>query len=247
MVTGAAQGIGAAVTRAFAQRGRQVAAVDVNKNALVDEVSGLAAEGHPVRDWPVDVTDPAAVEQAVGEIEHELGPIGLLVNGAGVLRTGHVVETSDAEWASMFAVNTTGVFLMSRAIARRMVPRRSGAIVTVSSNAGRVPRAAMAGYAASKAAATMFTKSLGLELAEYGIRCNVVAPGSTDTPMLEGMGVADGELISGVPGAFKVGIPLGKIARPVDIAAAVLFLASPAAGHITLQELYVDGGATLGG
>jgi len=246
LVTGGARGIGAAVVRAFAETGRRVVAADVREDVLAEEVAGLVAGGLDVHACAVDVTSAPAVETAVSDVEDRHGSVSVLVNGAGVLRTGEVTGLSDTDWQDMFAVNTTGVFLVSRAVARRMVPRRAGSIVTVSSNAGGVPRVAMAGYAASKAAATMFTKSLGLELARYGIRCNVVAPGSTATPMLTGMGVSDDQLIGGSPETYKVGIPLGKLARPEDIADAVLYLASPAAGHVTLQEIYVDGGATLG-
>ncbi|NYI92536.1 2,3-dihydro-2,3-dihydroxybenzoate dehydrogenase [Amycolatopsis endophytica] len=247
LVTGAAQGIGAAVVRAFAETGRRVVAADVREETLEGEVAKCAAGGLDVRACAVDVTDAAAVETAVSEVESRHGPVSVLVNGAGVLRTGEVTAMPDADWQDVFAVNTTGVFLVSRAVARRMVPRGAGSIVTISSNAGGVPRVGMAAYAASKAAATMFTKSLGLELARHGIRCNVVAPGSTATPMLAGMGVSEADLIAGSPATYKVGIPLNKVARPADVADAVLYLASPAAGHVTLQELYVDGGATLGG
>lgn len=107
----------------------------------------------------------------------------------------------------------------------------------------------MAAYAASKAAAAAFTRCLGLELARHGIRCNVVAPGSTDTPMLTGMyhdTDAARHSIDGVPADFRVGIPLGKLARPADVADAVAFLLSDRAGHITMHDLVVDGGATLG-
>ncbi|WP_245865345.1 2,3-dihydro-2,3-dihydroxybenzoate dehydrogenase [Prauserella marina] len=254
VVTGAAQGIGAATLAAFAESGATVAALDANATALTATVASLAAGGNAVTAFPVDVTDESALTAVVADVERKLGPIEVLVNGAGVLRTGAAADMSTADWAALFAVNATGVFLASTTVARYMIPRRSGAIVTISSNAGAVPRAGMAGYAASKAAATMFTKSLGLELARHGIRCNVVAPGSTDTPMLRGMwpenrdpGEAIADLVAGSPTDHKGGIPLEKIALPRDIAAAVLFLASAEAGHITMQELLVDGGAALGG
>lgn len=139
--------------------------------------------------------------------------------------------------------------LARREVVNRMVPRRRGALVTVASNAAGTARAQMAAYAASKAAATAFTKCLALEVAGYGIRCNVVAPGSTDTPMLRGMfdgGDPSAACVTGNPGAYKVGIPLGKVARPEDVAHAVGFLLSDEAGHITMHALTVDGGATLG-
>ncbi|MER6764888.1 MULTISPECIES: 2,3-dihydro-2,3-dihydroxybenzoate dehydrogenase [Amycolatopsis] len=195
-----------------------------------------------------NVGDPQAVARVVADVERELGPIGIGVSVAGVLRPGTVGETTDADWAATFAVNSTGVFTVLREISRRMQPRGSGALVTVGSNAAGVPRTGMAAYAASKAAATMLTRCLGLELAGSGIRCNIVSPGSTDTDMQRLLWTDDsGEarVIAGNPGEFRVGIPLGRIADPADIADAVLFLACDRARHITMQNLYVDGGATL--
>jgi 2,3-dihydro-2,3-dihydroxybenzoate dehydrogenase len=130
-----------------------------------------------------------------------------------------------------------------------MIRGSSGAIVTVASNAATTPRARMSAYAASKAASTMFTKCLGLEVAKHGIRCNVVAPGSTDTPMLHSMwGDEAGPqaTIGGDPDTYRLGIPLRKLARPADIAEATVFLLSDQAAHITLHSLTVDGGASLG-
>ncbi|MFE6993304.1 SDR family oxidoreductase, partial [Streptomyces pharetrae] len=146
-------------------------------------------------------------------------------------------------------VNTSGVFFTSRAVVNRMVPRRRGAIVTIASNAAGTARTEMSAYAASKAAATMFTKCLGLEVAKHGIRANLVAPGSTDTPMLSSMWQDESSArasIEGVPDAYRVGIPLGRLARPEDVAEAVVFLLSDKAAHITMHDLTVDGGAALG-
>ncbi|MDA3630608.1 2,3-dihydro-2,3-dihydroxybenzoate dehydrogenase [Saccharopolyspora sp. WRP15-2] len=245
IVTGAGQGIGAAVTRALVELGATVAAVDRNS----EQVEAVAAElGDQVRAFQADVADAAAAAEVVEQAEAELGPVEVLANVAGVLQVGTVQEITDEDWQRTFAVNTTGVFNFSRAVAERMIPRKRGSIVTVSSNAAGVPRHGMAAYAASKAAATMFTKSLGLELAEHGIRCNVVAPGSTDTDMQRGMWADERgaeRVIAGSPEAFKVGIPLRKLATPEDIADAVVFLASEQAKHITMHDLYVDGGATL--
>jgi 2,3-dihydro-2,3-dihydroxybenzoate dehydrogenase len=232
LVTGAAQGIGEAVVGAFTRGGIEVVATD-------------RLAGHC---RAMDVRDTAAVQRVVGEVEETIGPIDILVNVAGVLHVGPVLDTTDDDWRGVFDVNAGGVFRVSRAVAAYMVERGRGAIITVASNAAGVPRMQMAAYAASKAAAAHFTRCLGLELAGSGVRCNVVSPGSTDTEMQRRMWTTPDDAIrtvAGRPDLFKVGIPLGRIADPDDIAAAVLFLASDQARHITMQDLYVDGGAAL--
>lgn len=250
MVTGAAGGIGEAVVRALSERGVTVALVDRNGERLEEIAKELRNDGGRAEAFPADVTDSSAVEAVVEAIEQQHGGIDYLVNGAGVLRLGPAKELTDVDWSSTFAVNTTGVFFISRAVVNRMVARgQKGAIVTVASNAAGTARVDMSAYAASKAAATMFTKCLGLEVSKFGIRCNVVAPGSTDTPMLSALWEDDSAAqasIEGVASAYRVGIPLGRIAQPEHIADAVLFLLSDQAAHITMHDLTVDGGAALG-
>ncbi len=247
VVTGAGGGIGRAIALDLAAHGARVAAADIDPAGLAATADLLRGRGHEPLTRTLDVADPARVEEFFDHAETLLGPVDTVVPAAGTLATGPVADCSDEDWHRMLAVNTTGVFAVGRAAARRLGPRGHGSLVTVSSNAGGVPRAGMAAYAASKAAATALTKSLGLELAPLGVRCNVVSPGSTDTPMLRAMTAATGyaPLVAGDPAAFKVGIPLGRVATPQDVAAAVRFLASAAARHITMHELYVDGGATL--
>ncbi|MGL4409755.1 MAG: SDR family oxidoreductase, partial [Zoogloea sp.] len=153
------------------------------------------------------------------------------------------------DWHACFDVNVGGPFHLLRRLVPGFKARASGAIVNIASNAAHVPRLGMAAYCASKAALVSFSHCVALELAPFGVRCNVVSPGTTDTPMLRGMGLdAEGirRTVAGLPAQFKLGIPLAKAATPLDIAQAVVFLASPQAGHITLQDLVVDGGATLG-
>lgn len=243
-VTGAGGGIGFSLIKLLLEEGVRVTATDLDVDALTEITNDNL---HAVA---LDVRDSIAVDRAVGQAVERWGVLDFGVNVAGVLSTTLVTDTSDDEWARVFAVNTTGVFHVSRAIARYMMERKSGAIVTVSSNAAGIPRHSMAAYAASKAASTMFTRCLGLELAPYGIRCNVVAPGSTLTPMQTGMWQDEtgGErVIEGSLAAYKTGIPLGKLATPEDVANSVLFLLSDKASHVTMADIYVDGGATLRG
>jgi 2,3-dihydro-2,3-dihydroxybenzoate dehydrogenase len=239
IVTGAASGIGAAVVELLRAEGARVCGWDLRDSAR-------AVAGPFFR---VDVTNEAQVAEALWATERELGPIDALVNVAGVLSQLELcsAEATLAELRRTFAVNTEAVWLVSRAVAQGMIERRRGAIVTVASNAATVPRLGLGAYCASKAAAVMLTRCLGLELSRHGVRCNVVSPGSTDTPMLHEMLGEAGHapLVDGNSANFRLGIPLGRVASPRDVAEAVSFLLSDRARHITLQDLKVDGGATF--
>ena len=245
VVTGAASGIGAAIASALMAEGTRVAAFDRDRPGL-DAL--LRRSGTSIQAHCVDVVDEVAVERAVESVESKWGAIDFLVNAAGVMVEGRI--TSDELDESAFwraqAVNLGGVWNVVRAVARRMMQRRRGAVVTVSSNAATTPRLGMSAYCASKAAATMLTRCLGLELAEYGVRCNVISPGSTDTPMLRTMASGSGTMafVTGDPKTFRTGIPLGRVATADDIAGATLFLLSEGARHITMHDLRIDGGAT---
>jgi 2,3-dihydro-2,3-dihydroxybenzoate dehydrogenase len=239
IVTGAASGIGAAVVQLLVARGARVSAWDIQPAAPVEGVLHCR----------VDVTDERRVNEALEATERELGPVTALVNAAGVLSQASLLshETTLEELRRLFSVNVEAVWIVSRAVGTRMIERRRGAIVTVASNAGTVPRIGLGAYCASKAAAAMLTRCLGLELSRHGVRCNVVSPGSTDTPMLRSMlgDTGTNAAVTGNPAAFRLGIPLGRVAEARDVAEAVLFLLSERARHITLQDLRVDGGATL--
>lgn len=212
----------------------------------------LAAAGHTVHGWDLpelDVTNQAAVTAAFTQLEERHGPVDALIHTAGTLLTDSALEPHPDTLDRSFGINLRGTINVCSTVARHMTARRRGAIVVVSSNAASTPRAGMAAYGASKAAATAWTRTLGLECAPFDVRCNIVSPGSTDTPMLRGMWPAGRDettrVINGDPEQFRLGIPLGRVADPADIARACNFLISPAARHITMHDLRIDGGATL--
>lgn len=238
-VTGAAQGIGAAIAHRFQAEGARVIGLDQAFNADISHLS---------RAITLDVTDADAVRACCAELLISEG-LDVLINAAGVLRTGLLAQLGEADWHACIDTNAGGVYRMLHHTIGHFKAQGSGAIVTVGSNAAHAPRVGMSAYGASKAAVRSLCLSAGLELAPYGVRCNLVSPGSTDTAMQRSLWHSpdsEQQTIRGFPDEFKLGIPLGKIAQPQDIADAVLYLASPRAGHVTLQDIVIDGGATLG-
>jgi 2,3-dihydro-2,3-dihydroxybenzoate dehydrogenase len=251
IITGAAQGIGAAVAQALAQAGAKLALIDIQADTLEATTQQLRQYGTPVQAYPLDIGNSQHVDEAIERIQHQFGNIHHLVNVAGILRMGAITELSNTDWERTITVNLNGVFFVSRRVAKTMISQGTGgSMVTVSSNAASVPRIGMAAYAASKAASTHFTKCLGLELAPHGIRCNIVSPGSTDTDMQRHMSPSlesQQRILLGSLEHHRLGIPLQRLATPEDISNAVCFLLSDQARHITMHDMRVDGGATLGG
>jgi 2,3-dihydro-2,3-dihydroxybenzoate dehydrogenase len=248
IVTGAASGIGRATALRLARQGARLGLLDVEPEglALVAKEADTAG-ARAVVSRQVDVSARASVETAVGAVVGELGPLDGLVTAAGILRPGSLREVTASDWERHLAVNTTGVLHCLQAADPHL--REGAAVVVVSSNTARLPRTGMIAYAASKAATSALARCAGLELAARGIRCNVVEPGSTDTPMQRDLWpdaeVGTARAIGGDPSTYRLGIPLGRLADPDDVAATVCFLLSADARHITLQQVYVDGGASL--
>lgn len=241
-MTGAASGIGAAVARRLAGAGWRLALIDRDGPGL----ERTAAELTGARTRVADVASATEIERAVADLTTDQ-QVDALVCAAGILKTGTLATTTPDSWRRHFDVNTSGVLHCLQSVTSRM--RDGGAVVVVGSNAARVPRTGMLAYAASKAATAALTRAAGLELAPRAIRCNVVEPGSTDTPMQRDLWpdatAGRTAAIDGDPAAFRVGIPLGRIADPDDVAAMVAFLVSDDARHVTLQQILVDGGASL--
>ncbi|MET8778940.1 SDR family oxidoreductase [Nocardia sp. NPDC004654] len=251
VVTGAAAGIGAAVAAELANGARAVALWDRDPRVhdVAREIDARTAGA--VHATEVDVADRESVSEAFDRFGAAHGTPDVVVHAAGVMDPGAALDITPEAWERSFAVNATGTMHVTQRAARDMVAAGRGAIVVVSSNAASTPRLGMAAYCASKAAATAFTRALALQVAPHGVRVNLVSPGSTNTSMLSGL-YADGldeatraGLLDGDPETYRLGIPLRRIAEPADIAAAIRFLVSDDARHITMHDLRVDGGATL--
>lgn len=238
VVTGAGRGIGRAIALKFAAEGADVVCVSrtlENSEKVAREVGALGR-----RAWAValDVADPAAVAAGAGKIIEDTQRVDILVNNAGVTRDGLLMRMSDADWDTVLNTNLRGAFAFTKALTRLFVRQRSGRIINVASVIGLIGNAGQANYAASKAGLIGFTKSVARELASRGITVNALAPGFVETDMTAKLG---DELRTGV---LKQ-IPLGVFGQAEDIAAAALFLASPAARYVTGQVLAVDGGMTM--
>ncbi|EGS3502149.1 2,3-dihydro-2,3-dihydroxybenzoate dehydrogenase [Salmonella enterica] len=238
-VTGAGKGIGYATALAFVDAGARVIGFDRE----------FTQESYPFATEVMDVADAGQVAQVCQRVLQKTPRLDVLVNAAGILRMGATDALSVDDWQQTFAVNVGGAFNLFSQTMVQFRRQQGGAIVTVASDAAHTPRIGMSAYGASKAALKSLALTVGLELAGCGVRCNVVSPGSTDTDMQRTLWVsedAEQQRIRGFGEQFKLGIPLGKIARPQEIANTILFLASDLASHITLQDIVVDGGSTLG-
>ncbi|MGO3407924.1 2,3-dihydro-2,3-dihydroxybenzoate dehydrogenase [Marinomonas sp.] len=237
-VTGAGQGIGYETAQLFSRLGADVVGFD-----LV-----FPKSEYPFSCEVLDISKREEVRRVTASVLMRSPNIDVLVNCAGVLRLGNIEDLHAEDWRTCLNTNVTGPFYLMQRVIPFFKQQKSGSIVTVSSNAARTPRMQMAAYAASKAALSSLNHCAGLELAEYGVRCNLVSPGSTNTAMQQSMWSSpesEQNTIQGFPEQYKLGIPLGKIAQPIDVANTVVFLASDLAGHITMQDVVVDGGATL--
>jgi 2-hydroxycyclohexanecarboxyl-CoA dehydrogenase len=231
--------MGKAIAERLAAEGARLAVTDIDKDAAAAVAAALGGAALAVH---LDVTDAGSVGAAVEEVAAALGPIEVLVNNAGWDRMAPFVDTDEQLWDRLIAINLKGVLHTCKAIVPQMAEQRVGRIVNISSDAGRVGSTGEAVYSATKAGTIGFTKTLAREVAKHGITVNTVCPGPTDTPLLEEMvGAGNDRLISSLQRA----IPLGRLGRPEDIAAAVAFLASDDASFITGQTLSVSGGLTM--
>ncbi|MBD0290383.1 MAG: 3-oxoacyl-[acyl-carrier-protein] reductase [Thermoleophilia bacterium] len=231
LVTGASRGIGAAVARELARGGARVAvnyrASKAAAEALADELGGVALAG--------DVGDAGDAARVVEEAEEALGDLDLLVNNAGITRDTLLARMSDEDWGAVVATNLSGAFYTCRAVARKMLRRRSGAIVNVTSYVGLHGNPGQANYAATKAGLVGFTKALAKELGGRGVRVNAVAPGYITTDITTG-------LSDEIRAFLLQATALGRLGDPDDVARAVRFLCSDESSYVTGEVLLVDGG-----
>jgi 3-oxoacyl-[acyl-carrier protein] reductase len=235
LVTGSARGIGLAVAEEFARNGAKVVLSDVLEDALESSVITLSESGADVIGIVADVTDPDQVSSLVAGATDRYGRVDVLVNNAGVTRDTLLLRMAEADWDLVLKVNLKGAFLMTQAVAKVMIKQKSGKIVSISSVVGLMGNAGQANYSASKAGLLGLTKSAARELAGRGICVNAVAPGFVETEMTS-------KLSEKAKAAFLDAVPLKRAGQAGDIAAAVLFLSSPASDYITGQVLGVNGG-----
>jgi 2-hydroxycyclohexanecarboxyl-CoA dehydrogenase len=244
LVTGGARGIGRAIALALARDGRAVAVGDLLEGQAAEVAQEIQTAGGRAQAIALDVTDAAAVLACVERATDALGPIDVLVNCAGWDELRPFLQTDEAFWRRVIAINYEGALRTTHAVLGGMLERRWGRIVNVSSDAARVGSAHEAVYAGAKAGVIAFTKTVAREAAKRGVTANAVCPGPTDTALLQGMAEsAPGaeQLVAGLARA----VPMRRLGRPEDAAAAVAFLACEDAGYITGQTLSVSGGLTM--
>ena len=235
LVTGATRGIGKAVALALAERSATVIGTATTVDGAASIGAYLAAAGRSGTGIALDVTDAAATDAALSQIEKDFGAITILVNNAGITRDNLLLRTKDDAWDAIMATNLKPAFRLSKAVLRGMMKARNGRIIQIGSVVGSSGNAGQANYAAAKAALVGFTKSLAQEVGSRNITVNCVSPGFIDTDMTKALPEAQ-------RAALLSRIPLGRLGAPEEIAGAVAFLASPAAGYITGTTLHVNGG-----
>ncbi|KAA2214333.1 3-oxoacyl-[acyl-carrier-protein] reductase [Teichococcus oryzae] len=235
LVTGATGGIGAEIARVLHRQGARVALSGTRREVL-EALAGELGDGALVA--PANLSDPAAPQALVDQVEAGLGRLDILVNNAGFTRDGLAMRMSDKDFSDVIEVDLAAPFRLARAAMRGMMKRRAGRIISIASIVGTTGNPGQANYAAAKAGLVGMSKSLAQELASRGITVNVVAPGFIETPMTDALNEAQ-------KARLMERIPLGRMGSPADIAAAVAYLSSEEAGWVTGATLHVNGGMAM--
>jgi 3-oxoacyl-[acyl-carrier protein] reductase len=239
IVTGAAQGIGRGIALMLAESGAKVAVVDISDKIddVVKAIKDLGSSGLALK---CNVADYEEVQKVTKKVFEELGGVDILVNNAGIYPFKPFVEMTEADWDKVMDVNVKGIFNFTKAVLPKMIERKYGKIVNLSSVAGEeLGYANLVHYSSSKSAILGFTRSLALEVAKFGVTVNSICPGAIETPG------AAGQISKELYEQTKNNIPLGRWGKPEDIANTVIFLVSEYASYITGQCIVVDGGLTL--
>lgn len=247
VVVGGGGGIGAAISRAFAEAGSAVAVCDVRLDAARAVADGIQRPDGRARAWKADITDLRSLEQMADEIEQQLGPIETWVNSAGISRIVPFLDCTEEIWQRTLDVNLKGVFFGCQAAIRRMLPRKRGVVINLSSQSGKLGNTQYAAYCASKFGVIGLTQSVAVEFAPDGIRVNALCPGVVPTPMWEAQTADYARKRNMRPEQvfpYLVGkIPMGRVCKPEEVAKVAVFLASDDASYITGQSINLTGGA----
>ena len=239
LITGAARGIGKAIALKFAEEGANIAFTDlvIDENGKATEAE-IAAKGVKAKGYASNAADFAQTEEVVNQVKADFGSIDILVNNAGITKDGLMMRMTEAQWDAVIAVNLKSAFNFIHACTPIMMRQKSGSIINMASVVGVHGNAGQCNYAASKAGLIALAKSIGQEIGSRGIRANAIAPGFIETEMVAKMpeNVLDG---------MRAKVPVGRLGRPEEIAAAYLYLASDEAAYVNGAVLSVDGGMTV--
>ena len=235
LVTGASRGIGAAIAVALGTEGASVIGTATTEAGATAISENLGARGIRGKGMVLDVADRDSVAETLRQLTDEFGSPDILVNNAGITRDALLMMMKDEQWDEIINTNLSSIYRMSKAVLRPMMKKRSGRIINISSVVGATGNPGQTNYAATKSGLVGFGKSLAREIGSRGITVNTVAPGFIDTDMTRELSGEQRETLLGQ-------IPLGRLGSPEEVAAAVLFLASPAAGYITGETIHVNGG-----
>ena len=252
LLTGAAGGIGLAVTAAYLENGARCTAVDVARDPSKELAALIAAHQDRLHYVACDVSSTAQIDNLVAAAQARFGTIDILFNNAALFDLAPLLQSDEAMYDRLFAVNVRGMFFVMQKVLAQMVAKRGnvpGTVINLASQAGRRGEALVSHYCATKAAVVSYTQSAALAMAPYGIRVNAISPGVIDTPMWQQVDALFARYQGLRPGEKKAAVgkavPLGYMGRPNDVAGAAVFLASNEASYITAQTLNVDGGNVM--